>query len=338
MALATLRILPRSGRIAWVSRVRACLAEPPAEVALDDEDLGARAIADRAVGELAGQAQLAGRRLPLDLPGLLACQALLGAHDEVVEQGHGRGGMLAEPELEMVLDRCLDEPRHLGRDQPLLGLALELRRLVEERDQDRRTAGDVVGCEDRGFLVGDPLGVGAQRLEERCPKTLLVGAAERGRHGVAVEALITFLVDRPGDRPFDPPCPLRQIGLAGEGLRYDRVAAFQQALEKVGEAGREMEDVFGRDGLALDQGRIARPADLHTLEEIGLGARHPMQALGLEGELVAEDLRIGDEADRRAAAVLHHALALRRAQRRALGVGLAEEGLVARHLHLELEC
>src|SRR5207302_8062081 len=29
-ALATLRILPRNGRIAWVSRSRACLAEPPA--------------------------------------------------------------------------------------------------------------------------------------------------------------------------------------------------------------------------------------------------------------------------------------------------------------------
>ena len=31
MAEATLRILPRSGSIAWVSRLRACLAEPPAE-------------------------------------------------------------------------------------------------------------------------------------------------------------------------------------------------------------------------------------------------------------------------------------------------------------------
>ncbi|GJE41027.1 hypothetical protein AEGHOMDF_0186 [Methylobacterium soli] len=31
LAEATLRILPRSGRIAWVARSRACLAEPPAE-------------------------------------------------------------------------------------------------------------------------------------------------------------------------------------------------------------------------------------------------------------------------------------------------------------------
>ncbi|MCY1294832.1 hypothetical protein D9M70_441470 [compost metagenome] len=30
-ALATLRILPRSGRIAWLARLRACFADPPAE-------------------------------------------------------------------------------------------------------------------------------------------------------------------------------------------------------------------------------------------------------------------------------------------------------------------
>jgi len=31
VALMTLRILPRKGRMAWVSRLRPCLAEPPAE-------------------------------------------------------------------------------------------------------------------------------------------------------------------------------------------------------------------------------------------------------------------------------------------------------------------
>jgi len=30
VAEATLRILPRMGRIAWILRLRACLAEPPA--------------------------------------------------------------------------------------------------------------------------------------------------------------------------------------------------------------------------------------------------------------------------------------------------------------------
>ncbi len=31
VAEATLRILPRNGSTAWISRLRACLAEPPAE-------------------------------------------------------------------------------------------------------------------------------------------------------------------------------------------------------------------------------------------------------------------------------------------------------------------
>ena len=63
MAEATLRILPRSGRIAWVLRSRACLALPPAEVALDDEELGAVGRRIGAIGELAGQAQLLHRGL-----------------------------------------------------------------------------------------------------------------------------------------------------------------------------------------------------------------------------------------------------------------------------------
>ena len=41
VALATFRILPRSGRMAWVSRLRACLGRAAGRIALDQEDLGA---------------------------------------------------------------------------------------------------------------------------------------------------------------------------------------------------------------------------------------------------------------------------------------------------------
>ena len=54
-ARSTLRILPRSGRIAWFSRERPCLAEPPAESPFDQEDFGLGRIAFGAVGKLAGQ-------------------------------------------------------------------------------------------------------------------------------------------------------------------------------------------------------------------------------------------------------------------------------------------
>ena len=70
-AFSTFRILPRSGRIAWKRRSRPCLAEPPARVALDDEDLGERRVLLLAVGELAGQRARVERALaPHELAGL----------------------------------------------------------------------------------------------------------------------------------------------------------------------------------------------------------------------------------------------------------------------------
>ena len=54
-AFSTFRILPRSGRIAWNCRLRPCFAEPPAGVALDQEDLAQRRVALLAVGELSGK-------------------------------------------------------------------------------------------------------------------------------------------------------------------------------------------------------------------------------------------------------------------------------------------
>jgi hypothetical protein len=47
--------LPRSGSTAWNSRLRPCLAEPPALVTLDDEQFGFGGIAFLAVSQLAGQ-------------------------------------------------------------------------------------------------------------------------------------------------------------------------------------------------------------------------------------------------------------------------------------------
>ena len=93
-----------------------------------------------------------------------------------------------------------------------------------------------------------------------------------------------------------------------------------------------MERLFLRDRVALVQQALgAFPADLDAAEQVGLGARHAIEALGHEG-LLAEDLRIGMESHRRAAPVGG------RAGRLELGHGLAtREGLrpglaVARHL------
>ena len=86
VALATFRILPRSGRIACVSRLRACLAEPPAESPSTRKISVPSGLVLRAVGQLAGQAQLARRGLALLLAVLLAPQPVLGLGDHMVEQ------------------------------------------------------------------------------------------------------------------------------------------------------------------------------------------------------------------------------------------------------------
>ena len=56
-ALATFKILPRSGSTAWVARLRACLAEPPAESPSTMKISEPCAPRRRAIGELAGQPQ-----------------------------------------------------------------------------------------------------------------------------------------------------------------------------------------------------------------------------------------------------------------------------------------
>ena len=203
-ALATLRILPRSGRIAWVSRSRACLAEPPAlSPSTRKISVPGGAVAG-AVGELAGQAQLARRGLARQLALLAPALALLGAlGDAVEEQPRGRR-IGAEPMVEMVLDGTLDEPRRLGRGQPLLGLALELRVAHEERQQHRSAGRDVLAGRLGDAAVADELAIALDPAQQRAAQPGLVGAAFGGRDGVAIGvAEAVLLVLRPRDRPFD---------------------------------------------------------------------------------------------------------------------------------------
>src|SRR3546814_14173655 len=63
------------------------LGRAAGRIALDDEDLGARGIVGRAIGELAGQAQPArrGGGLALDLAFLATAQALLHPLEHIVE-------------------------------------------------------------------------------------------------------------------------------------------------------------------------------------------------------------------------------------------------------------
>ena len=172
------------------------------------------------------------------LLGLAARDPLLGAPGQMLEHRRGGRRMAAEPELEPVADGTLDQPGRLGRDQPVLGLALELRLAQEQRQQDAGAAGGVLGGDRGGAPEADPLGVGAQTLQQRGAQAGLVGAAGRGGHRVAVPAGIGLLVDRPGDRPLDA-AVLLQRRLAGERVVDHELAPVEQRLEEVGEALRE---------------------------------------------------------------------------------------------------
>ena len=124
---STLRILPRSGSTAWNSRLRPCLAEPPAEVALDDEQFGLGRIALLAIGELARQRRDAERVLARHLARLAGGLARRRRLDHLADDDLGFRGMFLEPVLQRLVDDALDHRAHLGGDELVLGLGGEFR-------------------------------------------------------------------------------------------------------------------------------------------------------------------------------------------------------------------
>jgi hypothetical protein len=108
------------------------LAEPPAESPSTRNSSGAFRAVARAIGELAGQAQLAGRGLAHQLLVLLAAQPLLDQLDDAVDQIIGARRIGRQPMVEMILDRRFDQARRLDVGELLLGLALELGLADEE--------------------------------------------------------------------------------------------------------------------------------------------------------------------------------------------------------------
>src|SRR6516164_9278206 len=102
--------------------VTCLLGRASGAVAFDEKDLSAQGTVAGAVGELARQAQLAGRGLACQLTLLAPPLALLGPfRDAVEEQPRGRR-ICAQPMIEMILDGILYEPGLLDRGEPLLGL------------------------------------------------------------------------------------------------------------------------------------------------------------------------------------------------------------------------
>src|ERR1700760_3650500 len=114
-ARSTLRILPRSGSTAWNSRLRPCLAEPPAESpsTMNNSDLaGSRSWQSASLpgSELRSSAPL--RRVRSRA--LRAASRAAAGFDHLADDVLGLGGMLLEPGGETLVDDALDRRPHLG--------------------------------------------------------------------------------------------------------------------------------------------------------------------------------------------------------------------------------
>src|SRR6185437_14791199 len=128
-------------------------------VALDDEQLGAGGVVVGAVGELAGEAELAGggRGLALDLALGAAAEALLHPLDDRAEEGAAAVHIVGEIMVEMVADGGLDEARGLEAGQAVLGLALEMRIADEDAEHQLDAVHHVVGGDVLSLLLANQL-------------------------------------------------------------------------------------------------------------------------------------------------------------------------------------
>ena len=287
-----------------MARSRACLAEPPAGVAFDDENLRAFRRRARTIGELAGQAEFAHRGFARDVLFLPAAQPLVGAVDDEIQQLVGLQRIARQPMIERVLDGVLDDLLRRRGGEAIFGLALEFRLADEHRQHAAGADHDVFAGDGAGALaLAGALGVILQAAQQRGAQAGLVGAAVRRRNGVAIGVQEAVGVGGPGDRPFDRAVAAGLARAAGENIGMHQRRAFEIAGEIVLQAFGEMERGLFRHVVAVEQFLGAMPANLDAAIEIGFRARHLEDARGLEGGLGAENLRVGPEPDLGAAPV-----------------------------------
>ena len=320
--------LAAQGQQGLVLAVAGHLGRSARAVAFDDEKLGPVAGGGGAVHELAGQAQFLGGGLAGGFLFGAAAQAFLGPQHEEVEDGARGFGVTRKPCVEVVAHGAFDKAGGFFGGEAVLGLAHELRLADEDRDEGTGAGGHVLARHKLGLAVLHAFAVGAEPLQDGGPEARLMRAAFGGGDGVAVAVQKPVAGGGPVDRPFDGTGEVVFLGerdAAREGAVGVGGGLFQLVREIVGKAPGEVEDGLHRRVAVGDRGF---PADLDAREEIGLGPRHPHQAVGLEGER-AEDLRIGVEGDGGAAAVGGGAHLLQRALRDAAGEFLREKFAVA---------
>src|SRR4030088_3652888 len=91
------------------------------------------------------------------------------------------------------------------------------------------------------------------------------------RYGVAIGGHETVGVGGPRDSPFAGTMGADPSGFAGEDIRMHQGVAMTSGAEIILQSADEVKRVLGGHVFkALQQGRVATPADLDAAEQIGL--------------------------------------------------------------------
>ena len=143
-----------------------------------------------------------------------------------------------------------------------------------------------------------------------------------------------LLVLGPGDRPLHT-AAFRKVDLPDKRPGRQHRVAVEARREEIAEPAGEMKLRLGWDALRTRHGRVAAPANFEAAEQVCLGPRHAVERRRPEAEL-AENFRVGMEAHRRAAPVVHRPAVPQARLRYSPAIALAPQLAVARDLDLEL--
>ena len=182
-------------------------------------------------------------------------------------------------------DQAVDLGANLGVVELVLGLALELGLVDEDRDQHHKALANVVGCQLHASRKGDVVGLepAPDGLADCVAKTLDVGAAVL--RGDAVDEAADALPGGvgPGERDVEP----------GVGGPAEHKGAIHHRSDPGG-----LDDpiqVVGNPTLVLQLdtavARLVLEDDLQALVEEGADLQALPDGVGVE-DLVAEDLRV----------------------------------------------
>ena len=215
--------------------MRPCLAVPPAEIALDQEDLRLGRIALLTVGELAGQARDVERALAAgEFAGLARRLARLRRLHHLADDHPRLLRMLLEPLREQVVDQPLDHRAHLGGDQLVLGLGREFRIGAFDAEHAGQALAGVIAGEIDSLLLEQPraFGIADDLTRQRAAEAdemraaVALGDVVGERQDVLVVAVVPPQRDLDADRvalALDEDRLLDQRGLGPVEIAHERL-------------------------------------------------------------------------------------------------------------------